>query len=48
VEIRDIKNEKVDLKATSLKFSGASDSHSYEFELELFDEIFVEVNNHYY
>jgi hypothetical protein len=43
VDLRDIKNEKVDLKPDSLKFYGESDNIKYEFEITLFEEIIVEV-----
>lgn len=44
VEIRDIKNEKVDLQPNSLTFTGSSDAHTYHFAVNFFDEISVEVD----
>jgi prostaglandin-E synthase len=46
VEIRDIKNEKIDLQPTSLSFLGESDEKLYEFKVEFFEEIDVEVSFH--
>jgi prostaglandin-E synthase len=43
IEIRDIKNEKIDLQPTSLSFVGESDEKNYEFKIEFYDEINVEV-----
>lgn len=43
IEVRDIKGEKVDLQPESLKFSGVSDGQTYEFNLNFFDEVSVEV-----
>mmetsp|Transcript_19244 Transcript_19244/g.59375 ORF Transcript_19244/g.59375 Transcript_19244/m.59375 type:complete len:138 (+) Transcript_19244:48-461(+) len=34
LDVQDIAEEKVDLTATSLKFSGESDEHRYEFALD--------------
>jgi prostaglandin-E synthase len=44
IEIRDIKNEKIDLQPTSLSFFGESDDKHYEFKIEFYDEINVEVS----
>ena len=41
--MRDIKNEKVDLKTGTLKFYGESDSIKYEVEINFLEEIIVEV-----
>lgn len=43
VEVRDIKNEKIDLQPTTLSFTGESDDKVYEFKTEFFEEIDVEV-----
>lgn len=41
IEIRDIKNEKIDLQPTSLSFTGESDEKLYEFKIDFFDEVDV-------
>jgi prostaglandin-E synthase len=43
VEIRDIKNEKIDLQPASLSFVGESDDKHYEFKIEFFEEVDVAV-----
>lgn len=43
VEIRDIKNEKIDLQPSTLSFLGESDDKLYEFKIEFFDEVDVAV-----
>ncbi len=48
VEIRDIKNEKIDLKPTGLSFLGESDEKQYEFSIEFFDEVDVNVRRECY
>lgn len=45
VEIRDLKNEKIEVTDTSLIFSGSSDDKNYHFTLEFFDEINKEVGD---
>ncbi|KXN70640.1 HSP20-like chaperone [Conidiobolus coronatus NRRL 28638] len=44
IELSDIKDEKFDLTATSLKFSGTSEEKPYEFEIEFFNEIDPELS----
>lgn len=43
VEVRDLKDEKVDLTATSLKFTANAEGVNYSFEINLFAEVVVEV-----
>lgn len=43
VEIRDIKNEKIDLQPANLSFVGESDEKHYEFKIDFFEDIDVEV-----
>lgn len=47
VEIRDIKNEKIDLQPATLSFVGESDEKLYEFKIEFFEEVDVEVSSEF-
>ncbi|CAD8097741.1 unnamed protein product [Paramecium sonneborni] len=42
VEVRDLKEEKVELTTTSLKFSASAEGVNYAFEINLFAEVIVE------
>ena len=44
IDVRDIKNEKVDLQEKSLSFSGVSDGKRYETKLDLYKEVSPEVS----
>jgi hypothetical protein len=39
VELRDVKNEKIEITETSLTFDAESNDKKYHFNLEFFDEI---------
>lgn len=43
LQLRDVQDEKVDLTAKGISFSGKSGDKLYEFHLEFFDEIVPEV-----
>ncbi|KRX06057.1 HSP20-like chaperone [Pseudocohnilembus persalinus] len=46
VELRDIKDEKIDIQPNTLKFSGKSDGKQYDGEVEFYDEIDVEKSSY--
>lgn len=43
LQLRDVKDEKVDLTATGIGFTGESGGQLYEFQVEFFDEVAPEV-----
>ena len=43
VEARDLKDEKVELTTSSLKFSANAEGVNYTFEINFFGEVVVEV-----
>jgi prostaglandin-E synthase len=43
LQLRDIQDEKVDLTAKGIGFSGKSSGQPYEFNLEFFEEVAPEV-----
>ena len=43
IELRDIKNEKVDLQPDVLRFSGTSDQLNYDLTINFFEEVNVQV-----
>jgi prostaglandin-E synthase len=43
LQLRDIQDEKVDLTAKGISFSGKSSGQLYEFNLEFFEEVAPEV-----